>query len=105
MSRQVSSARRPGMGARDSDACPAARWMERKRSCLQNQSQNLSQSQRKLSEWPRGPEGPASILASLLDGEPSEVRARARRLSWLPSVLSLSQPGPRGGALGKGGEK
>lgn len=85
------------MGAQDSDACPAARWMERKRSCLQNQSQNLSQSQRKLSEWPWGPEGPASIIASLLDGEPPEVRARARSLCWLPRVLSIASPGAEEG--------
>lgn len=60
------------------DAYPANRWMERKRSSLQSQSQNLSP--RKLSEWPWGPRAQPLITASLLDWEPPEVRAQGRRL-------------------------
>lgn len=55
------------------DACPASRWMERKRSCLQNLSRSLNLSLRKPSEWPWSPRGPAPVIASLLDPEPPEV--------------------------------
>lgn len=32
---------------------PAVRWLERKKSCLQSQSQSRNPSRRKLSEWPQ----------------------------------------------------
>lgn len=72
--RQRRSERRWGWGLLP-DACPASRWMERKRSCLQNQSlsQSQSPSPRKPSEWPWSPRGLAPIVVSLLDREHPEV--------------------------------
>lgn len=50
-------------GGHHPDACPAARWTERKRSCFQNRSPSPSPSLRKPSEWPWSPRRPPSSTA------------------------------------------